>query len=120
MIDIDRFKRINDTYGHAEGDRALILVSGALRQTAGQMNTREFIGRYGGDEFTVIFQTDEENVEKWIAALRENVRMKRKENNLPYELELSVGWDALRDADDTMAACLNRADEKLYSTRRRT
>ena len=120
MIDIDRFKHINDTYGHAEGDRALILVSGALRQTAGQMNTREFIGRYGGDEFTVIFQTDEENVEKWIAALRENVRMKRKENNLPYELELSVGWDALRDADDTMAACLNRADEKLYSTRRRT
>ena len=120
MIDIDRFKHINDTYGHAEGDRALILVSGALRQTAGQMNTREFIGRYGGDEFTVIFQTDEENVEKWIAALRENVRMKRKENNLPYELELSVGWDALRDANDTMSACLNRADEKLYSTRRRT
>ena len=120
MIDIDRFKRINDTYGHAEGDRALILVAGALRQTAGQMNTREFIGRYGGDEFTVIFHADEENLEKWIAALRENVRRKREENSLPYALELSVGWDALRDADDTMAACLNRADEKLYSTRRRT
>ena len=120
MIDIDRFKQINDTYGHAEGDRALVLVSDALRQTAGQMDTREFIGRYGGDEFTVIFQASAEGVETWIAALRENIRGKQLENRLPYDLKLSVGWEAMRDENDTMPACLDRADAKLYDAKRKT
>ena len=120
MIDIDRFKQINDTYGHAEGDRALVLVSDALRQTAGQMDTREFIGRYGGDEFTVIFQASAEGVETWSAALRENIRGKQLENRLPYDLKLSVGWEAMRDENDTMPACLERADAKLYDAKRKT
>ena len=56
MIDIDRFKQINDNYGHAEGDRALILFSAALKQACGALKCRVFIGRYGGDEFVVILQ----------------------------------------------------------------
>ena len=61
LIDVDRFKPINDTYGHAEGDQALILVSEALKQTCERLKTPAFIGRYGGDEFTVILQNPEEN-----------------------------------------------------------
>jgi len=56
MIDVDRFKQINDTFGHAEGDRALMLVSESLKRTCGQIKVPIFIGRYGGDEFTLIIQ----------------------------------------------------------------
>jgi len=119
MIDVDRFKQINDTYGHAEGDRALVLVSDALRQTADQMKTKEFIGRYGGDEFTIIVQATEEEVSQMISSLREILRSKQQENNLPYELKLSIGCEPMRDANDTMAACLNRADQKLYEFKRK-
>lgn len=51
MIDIDFFKQINDTYGHAEGDRALAKVAGALQSIIRQS---EFLCRYGGEEFAVI------------------------------------------------------------------
>ena len=54
MIDIDRFKEINDRFGHAEGDRALTLIAEALRRTADKAGVPVFIGRYGGDEFTMI------------------------------------------------------------------
>lgn len=119
MIDVDHFKQINDTYGHAEGDRALVIVSDALRQTAEQMKGPEFIGRYGGDEFTIILHASEEEADRLIATLREILHNKQVENNLPYELRLSIGRDCLRDARDTMAACLNRADQQLYEFKRK-
>ena len=78
------------------------------------------ICRYGGDEFTVIFQASAEGVETWIATLRENIRGKQLENRLPYDLKLSVGWEAMRDENDTMPACLERADAKLYDAKRKT
>ena len=120
MIDIDRFKEINDTYGHAEGDRALNLVADALRQIADQSGTPVFIGRYGGDEFTVFLQDEngEELPGKTAEAIRAALEQKQRENRLPYELRVSVGYDALRDREDTMEACMIRADEKLYEDKR--
>ena len=120
MMDIDRFKEINDTYGHAEGDRALVLAAEALKQTVERVKVPAFLGRYGGDEFTVFIQAPEveETPEKIAAAVRNALDEKRKENGLPYELKVSIGWDRLKDKDDTMEACLVRADEKLYEDKR--
>ena len=117
MIDIDHFKQINDTFGHAEGDRALILVSEAIKQTCGQIKAPIFIGRYGGDEFTLIIQDpgeDDGYPEQVIGTLRAALSEKVRKNELPYLLEVSVGYDKLRDKNDTMKECLVRADEKLY------
>ena len=121
MIDIDRFKGINDRYGHAEGDRALVIVSDALRQTCDQINASVFLGRYGGDEFTIIIQNpkDEDNTERLITLLRNNLAEKQQENSLPYELDVSIGYDEVTDGNDSVYACMTRADEKLYIDKQR-
>lgn len=120
MIDIDKFKQINDTYGHAEGDRALILAAEALKQTAERIKAPMFLGRYGGDEFTVFIQTTEgeEIPEQFIDALRISLQEKQLANQLPYDLKISVGYDLLKGKDDTLEACVIRADEKLYRNKR--
>lgn len=120
MIDIDRFKQINDTYGHAEGDRALIIVSETLKEICEQFKADVFLGRYGGDEFTVIMQNpgEDENPGRMAAIIRGVLSQKRAEKNLPYDLDVSVGYEALRDKNDTMEACMRRADEKLYEDKK--
>jgi diguanylate cyclase (GGDEF)-like protein len=52
MMDVDRFKNYNDTYGHRQGDKALCLVANVLTQTI--KRTSDFIARWGGEEFTVL------------------------------------------------------------------
>lgn len=120
MIDIDRFKEINDTYGHVEGDRALVLASEALKQVCEHIEIPVFLGRYGGDEFTVFLQnvTDDALPEKTAEAIRNALLEKQQENGLPYDLKASIGYEAFRDKDDTMEACMIRADEKLYADKR--
>jgi diguanylate cyclase (GGDEF)-like protein len=56
LIDLNKFKRINDTYGHITGDKVLILVAKKLKSTGGN------VVRYGGDEFVLLFPHDEKNV----------------------------------------------------------
>ncbi len=121
MIDVDRFKQINDTYGHAEGDRALMLVSESLKRTCEQIRMPIFIGRYGGDEFTLIIQDpgEADNCPELVArTLRTVLSEKEREKQLPYHLEVSIGYDKLRDKNDTMKECLIRADEKLYKNKK--
>ena len=120
MIDVDSFKQINDTYGHAEGDRALILVSEVLKRGMGQLKPAVFLGRYGGDEFVLFFQCAEGDPrpDEMIAQLRASLKEKQQENQLPYPLNISAGYDALRDRNDTLEACMVRADRKLYENKR--
>jgi diguanylate cyclase (GGDEF)-like protein len=56
MIDVDFFKRVNDTYGHAEGDRVLQLVAGAI---VGALRVSDYVCRYGGEEFAVLLPQTE-------------------------------------------------------------
>ena len=121
MIDIDRFKEINDTFGHGEGDRALIIVSEALKQICDHIKATVFLGRYGGDEFTIIMQNpgEDEYPERTAEIIRAALAQKRAEKQLPYDLEVSIGYAALRDRNDTMEDCMHRADEKLYADKRK-
>ena len=121
MIDIDRFKGINDTYGHSEGDRALVIAAEALRQTCEQIKTPAFLGRYGGDEFLIIIQPsgEDEGPNQVVAIARKVLLEKQLEERLPYELKFSIGYDKLRDKNDTVRECIKRADEKLYRDKRR-
>ena len=120
MIDIDRFKEINDTYGHGEGDRALVLMAQALRESVEGIDAPVFIGRYGGDEFTVFVQHAEGDglPEEIISRIRALLETKQQQHKLPYDLMISVGYEDLKDKNDSMDACVIRADEKLYEDKK--
>ncbi len=112
MLDIDRFKEINDRYGHAEGDRALTLIADALRKTADAAAFPVFLGRFGGDEFVMIARSvDDATMNGLLTDFKEILR--EMSANLLYKLEASFGYDFL-GSNDTVEACLKRADERLY------
>ena len=121
MLDIDRFKSINDTYGHFEGDRALVIASEALKEICDSVKCSTFLGRYGGDEFTIIVRAeeDQEGPDQITDMIRRLVAEKQQEYELQYDLKFSIGYDELRDKDDSIYDCMKRADEKLYVDKRR-
>lgn len=115
MMDIDRFKSINDTYGHAEGDKALVQVSGALKAAMGRHNMPSFLCRYGGDEFIMIVHpAAAEEVEALIRDIRDEVKSRSPE----HPLSISAGYDELRGAEDSIEECIERADKKLYQDKK--
>lgn len=120
MMDINNFKSINDVYGHAEGDRALVIVANALRRAVGKYNLPMFLGRYGGDEFILIFHCETENGAKEMAnEIREQLDLCCKEENTPYTVTLGIGFDKLRPVGDTFEECLYRADCLMYDDKER-
>ena len=111
MLDIDRFKSINDTYGHAEGDNALIVVAEALKKAVNHHSMPSFLCRYGGDEFILILHpTQMREAEALIQDIRDEVAR----SNGNYPLSVSIGCDELMPAPDTIQSCMKRADKKLY------
>lgn len=107
VVDIDRFKVINDEFGHAAGDRALEIVSSALRLC---LPSQFLLCRSGGDEFTVLCPSGS------AAALSDALDLVRAE--LPSDLTISVGV-AGRLRDEPARKTLERADRALYLSKER-
>ena len=115
MIDANDFKLINDTWGHAEGDRALRIIAVSLKAAVKSRNMPLFLGRYGGDEFILILHPDAaEEVDVLAAAIRSNLEGSCRENETPYMLSVGIGYDKLMDENDNIQNCMRRADHKLY------
>lgn len=111
MMDIDRFKSINDTYGHAEGDNALIIVANALKKVVNRHSMPSFLCRYGGDEFILILHPKGiDEVEPLILEIRGEIDQEEGQ----YPLSVSAGYDTLSDTNDSIQDCIIRADKKLY------
>ncbi len=117
MCDIDRFKTINDTYGHLAGDQALVLVADVFRQLK-QQYPGLFASRYGGDEFLLVMDGsvfDQTAFEKDCAAL---IDAFTKERSLPFGVSLSLGCHYVCASDSSYQNVIRKADEKLYMTKR--
>jgi diguanylate cyclase (GGDEF)-like protein len=117
LVDIDHFKRINDTLGHAAGDAALVTLSQMLAGSARQV---DIVGRLGGEEFGVLLpRTDP------MAALRTAERLRKtlaaaelRWRGEPLTLTVSVGVAIATDPDEAPAEVLERADRALYQAKR--
>ena len=110
MVDIDKFKLINDNNGHLEGDKALIYFSNRLKKVLDKYKC--FLARYGGDEFTIIYRTEnEDEISNLTNEIKQN--LKASINDLGYEITASMGYSRLNDFTNSSDA-IKKADEMLY------
>jgi len=87
MIDVDYFKKYNDTYGHDAGDDCLRAVAAALSQCV--IRDRDFVARYGGEEFAVVLPNTDKNGAQVVA---EKMLEKMRERNMPHEASDIAGY----------------------------
>jgi diguanylate cyclase (GGDEF)-like protein len=111
MLDLDRFKSVNDSLGHLRGDVLLKEIATALGATT---RTTDVAGRYGGDEFVVVLpDTDAMQAQTVAERLAASVRDAASRFDATRPVTASVGV-ALAEGSDTVAALLRRADENAY------
>jgi diguanylate cyclase (GGDEF)-like protein len=119
IMDVDKFKNFNDTYGHLAGDRVLETLAVTIKQA---VRTEDVPSRFGGEEFTVLMpDTDKRAV--WIAAERLRIAVASMKTNwdppLP-QVTISLGVFTLtRDTDLPAAEIIHCADEALYLSKER-
>jgi diguanylate cyclase (GGDEF)-like protein/PAS domain S-box-containing protein len=118
FADFDELKRINDIYGHREGDRALLEVSDILKWI---FRESDIIARIGGDEFVVLaVETEDVNADILSVRLRETLNAFNAKADLPYALALSAGIAHYNPEDpcsiDELLVC---ADKLMYEEKRK-
>lgn len=123
LIDLDHFKRVNDTYGHAAGDAVLKCVSRLLKKSA---RTTDVIGRWGGEEFLVLLphSTAEDALkatEKWLADITLQPVAIPSGESVPVAFSAGVAAfkqdDASSSINEVIDRLLARADERLYKAK---
>ncbi len=117
LIDIDHFKRINDTFGHTAGDQVLVSVSSALKDS---VRPDDFVGRLGGDEFAIILKGLNEERARSVGE-RIHSQMGLRDFSVGNDMEstvvtLSMGLTVVLP-EDTPLSLYERADRALYRSK---
>lgn len=120
LLDIDRFKDVNDLYGHPLGDRVIGAVGHAIRQCVG---TQGVPARYGGDEFAVLlplWPTEAAMMMAHSIRLRvQDERIRRRQGEEPIgRITISAGVATWRHDGDDAAWLVEQADRALYASKR--
>ncbi len=115
VLDIDRFKRINDSYGHKAGDKALKIIAARVRKN---LRETDFLARYGGEEFAIVMP--ETGLGDALVAV-EKLRKDVSQSQFHYQgtgvnITVSVGLAEMQ-ADDTPESLFQRADRALYTAK---
>ncbi|MHB8909949.1 MAG: GGDEF domain-containing protein [Syntrophales bacterium] len=117
MFDIDHFKRVNDTYGHAAGDQVLVAIAAACRNF---LRDIDVFGRLGGEEFAVLLpETDLAGGRATAERLRSAIAEIGIEAGVTtLHVTISVGVSVLSPEDDRIEQVLKRADDAMYEAKR--
>jgi diguanylate cyclase (GGDEF)-like protein len=112
IVDLDYFKNINDTFGHAKGDDVLQNVAQVL---SGSINTYDTLVRWGGEEFVIIVDDMDK---KGMISYCEKINKKIEENNYEVDLPVTASIGAtLFQKQDTQDSMISRADKALYQAK---
>ncbi|MGC8588391.1 MAG: GGDEF domain-containing protein, partial [Hydrogenobaculum sp.] len=117
LFDIDDFKKINDTYGHSVGDKAIKELGEVVLKN---IRRADVAFRWGGEEFLILFTHTHVNeakraCEKLLNKIRE-AEIKEGENTIKFTV--SMGITELKDEDDSIEKAIDRADKALYNAKR--
>jgi len=117
MLDADDFKCINDTYGHATGDRALMQIAGILKALCNHQDC--FLARLGGDEFVIVGRDYNGSMLETLASdIGTRVAAFNASGGEPYRLSLSIGTARFSPGTvDTTDALLIAADRNMYQAK---
>ena len=117
MVDVNRFKEINDRFGHQMGDRILQSVAGLLMD---EVRTTDFVVRYGGDEFLIVLPETNGETETVRARIQKAVSRRNQTNEMvDFPVTLAVGtahWDP--QTGRTIEELLGEADARMYEDKR--
>jgi len=116
-LDLDDLKRINDTLGHATGDRAIVEVATVLRAA---FRETDVVARLGGDEFVVLaIETDERGIERAIRRMLQQLADRSRGGEFGAPLTVSIGWRRAEPSDHlTLTQLLAEADARMYQQKR--
>jgi diguanylate cyclase (GGDEF)-like protein len=116
FIDIDGMKRINDTWGHEEGDRALVSAATILKQT---FRESDILARIGGDEFAVLAVDAAENPENVLMRLAEQIGLHNVLPDRRYEISMSIGTTVYDpEVPCSLDDLISRADTLMYEQKK--
>jgi diguanylate cyclase (GGDEF)-like protein len=119
MVDIDHFKNINDTYGHAVGDNALKRFTAICKES---IRAVDILGRVGGEEFVVIMpETDEKEAREVADRIRRNVADSElciEDLCLSFAITVSIGLYSVDREDGSFEQAMSKADSALYEAKR--
>lgn len=114
MVDIDKFKVVNDTFGHRKGDKILSQVGKIIKDN---VKSGDIVGRYGGEEFIIILLNSDEKEAKYIG---EKIRKEVKGSQLIDEnhpLTISLGISVFRKHSNDKEDLIEKADQALYHSK---
>ncbi|WP_407425064.1 diguanylate cyclase [Treponema sp.] len=114
MMDLNKFKSINDTYGHTEGDKALIATAEVLKEACSHIRRKCIMSRFGGDEFVIGVVFTPEEAQLLNEKIHDLINRKNEELNAPYKISISVGFTYYKKNYNDFRTFLNNADKLMY------
>lgn len=116
MLDMNDFKSINDTFGHSQGDDALVSLSNVLQMSVGPDGT---VVRYAGDEFVIILNNgDEEAAEQCKQLIKKNLEVFNVRHKKKYKLSASIGVGVFDLEKSNVDKILEKIDKRMYEDKR--
>ena len=111
VLDVNRFKKINDEHGHAQGDLALKAIANCIKESC--IEKSDFIARYGGDEFVIVYKGND------VEGLCQRIHTYIQQLSFPFDLDVSIGYAQYKKEMRKWNDWFIKADKQLYDEKKK-